>query len=71
MEDRLFRCCGGDAELNKGELAPGVCRRLGSPQEMNCRWRTKYGLMEPLQAKQLQEMQKKNARLKRLFGEPS
>jgi hypothetical protein len=38
---------------------------------MNCRWRTKYGLMEPLQAKQLQEMQKKNARLKRLFGEPS
>ena len=33
------------------------------------RWRTKYGGMDPQMARQLQELQKENARLKRLVAE--
>jgi hypothetical protein len=33
------------------------------------RWRTKYGGMDPQMARQLQELQKENARLKRLVAD--
>lgn len=38
-------------------------------QQTYYRWRTKYGGMEPKMAKQLQELQKENARLKRLVAD--
>jgi transposase-like protein len=58
-----------DLELGKGEKVPEICRKLGSTQLTYYRWRTKYGSMEPKLAKQLQELQKENARLKRLVAE--
>ncbi len=58
-----------DVELGKGEKVPEVCRKLGITQQTYYRWRTKYGSMEPKLAKQLQELQKENARLKRLVAE--
>jgi transposase-like protein len=58
-----------DVELGKGEKFPEVCRKLGITQQTYYRWRTKYGSMEPKLAKQLQELQKENARLKRLVAE--
>ncbi len=45
-----------------------VYRRAVSEQTYY-RWRTKYGGMDPQMAKQLQELQKENARLKRLVAE--
>jgi putative transposase len=58
-----------DVELGKGKKVPEVCRKLGSTQQTYYRWRTKYGSLEPKLAKQLQELQKENARLKRLVAE--
>ncbi len=58
-----------DVELGKGEEFLEAFRKLGSTQQAYCRWRTKYGSMEPKLAKQLQELQKENARLKRLVAE--
>ncbi len=58
-----------EVELGKGEKAPVVCRKLGITQQTYYRWRTKYGSMEPKLAKQLQELQKENARPKRLVAE--
>ncbi len=58
-----------DVELGKGEKAPEVCRKLGITQQTYYRWRTNFGSMEPKLAKQLQELQKENARLKRLVAE--
>lgn len=58
-----------DVELGKGEKVPEVCRKLGITQQTYYRWRTKYGSMEPKLAKQLQELQKEGARLKRLVAE--
>ena len=46
-----------------------VCKQLGISEQTYYRWRTKYGGMDPQMARQLQELQKENARLKRLVAE--
>ncbi len=57
-----------DVSLGKGEKVPEVCKRLGISQQTYYRWRTKYGGMDPQMARQLQDLQKENARLKRLVA---
>jgi putative transposase len=59
-----------DVDLGKGMNVPDVCRRLGVSQQTYYRWRTKFGGMDPKMAKQLQELQKENARLKEACGGP-
>jgi len=58
-----------DVELGKGQKVPEVCRQIGVSEQTYYRWRTKYGGMDPQMAKQLQELQKENARLKRLVAD--
>ena len=55
--------------LGKGEKVPEVCKQLGISEQTYYRWRTKYGGMDPQMARQLQELQKENARLKRLVAD--
>ena len=58
-----------DVELGKGHRVPEVCKQLGISEQTYYRWRTKYGGMDPLMAKQLKEMEKENARLKKLVAD--
>jgi len=58
-----------DVELGKGSKVPDVCRQLGVSEQTYYRWRTKYGGMDPLMAKQMKELEKENARLKRLVAD--
>ncbi len=58
-----------DVDLGKGMNVPDVYRRLGISQQTYYRWRTKFGGMDPKMAKQLQERQKENSRLKKLVTE--
>ena len=58
-----------DVALGKGMKVPEVCRELGISQQTYYRWRTKYGGMDPVMAKQMKEMEKENARLKRLVAD--
>eukprot|EP00752_Nemacystus_decipiens_P016157 g14450.t1 len=58
-----------DIELGKGQKVPEVCRGLGISEQTYYRWRTKYGGMDPVMAKQMKEMQKENARLKKLVAD--
>lgn len=58
-----------DIELGKGLKVPEVCRQLGVSEQTYYRWRTKYGGMDPLMAKQMKAMEKENARLKRLVAD--
>ncbi|MCE9591427.1 MAG: transposase [Planctomycetes bacterium] len=58
-----------DVELGKGQKVPDVCRQLGISEVTYYRWRTKYGGMDPQMARQMQELQKENARLKRLVAD--
>jgi transposase-like protein len=58
-----------DVALGKGKKVPEVCKQLGISEQTYYRWRTKYGGMDPQMARQLQELQKENARLKRLVAD--
>jgi transposase-like protein len=58
-----------DVNLGKNATVPDVCRRLGISQQTYYRWRTKFGGMDPKMAKQLQELQKENSRLKKLVAD--
>lgn len=58
-----------DVSLGKGLKVPEVCRQLGVSEQTYYRWRTKYGGMDPLMAKQMKELEKENARLKKLLAE--
>jgi len=58
-----------DVELGKGSKVAAVCRQLGVSEQTYYRWRTKYGGMDPLMAKQMKEPEKENARLKRLVAD--
>lgn len=54
---------------NQGKTAAEACRALGISEWSFYRWRKKYGGMEKSDAKQLKELEKENARLKRLLAE--
>ena len=58
-----------DVSLGKGLKVPEVCRQLGISEQTYYRWRTKYGGMDPQMARQLRDLEKENARLKRLLAE--
>ena len=58
-----------DVELGKGLRVPEVCKHLGVSEQTYYRWRTKYGGMDPVMAKQLKGMEKENARLRRLVAD--
>ena len=58
-----------DVALGKGLKVPEVCRQLGVSEQTYYRWRTKYGGMDPIMAKQMKELEKENARLKKLLAE--
>ena len=58
-----------DVSLGKGMKVPEVCRQLGVSEQTYYRWRTKYGGMDPLMAKQMKELEKENVRLKKLLAE--
>ena len=47
-----------DVDLGKGLTVPEVCKQLDISQQTYYRWRTKYGGMDPLMAKQLKEMER-------------
>ncbi len=58
-----------DVALGKGQKVPEVCKQLGISEQTYDRWRTKSGGMDPQMARQLRELQKENARLKRLVAD--
>lgn len=58
-----------ERESNQGKTAAEACRTLGVSEWSFYRWRRKYGGMEKSDAKQLRELEKENARLKKLLAE--
>ena len=58
-----------DVALGKGEKVPEVCKQLGISEQTYYRWRKEYGGLRTDQAKRLKELEKENARLKRLLAD--
>jgi putative transposase len=60
-----------EVNLNQGSTVGEVCRKLGISEQTYYRWRKDYGGMRVDQAKRLKELEKENARLKKLVAELS
>ena len=57
--------------LGQGVKMPEVCKRLGVAEQTYYRWRKEYGGLKVNQAKKLKELEKENARLKKLVADLS
>jgi putative transposase len=57
--------------ISQGKSAPIACRDAGISQQSYYRWRKEYGGLELDQAKRLKDLEKENARLKRLVADLS
>jgi transposase-like protein len=55
--------------LGKGFKVPHICNQLGVSEQTYYRWRSDYGGMRTDQAKRLKELEKENARLKKLLAD--
>ena len=58
-----------EVELAKGAKVPAVVRQLGITEQTYYRWRKEYGGLRTDQAKRLKELEKENARLKKLLAD--
>jgi transposase-like protein len=55
--------------LQQGQVVPQVCRQLGVTAQTYYRWRKEYGGMRMDQAKRLKDLEKENARLKKIVAD--
>jgi transposase-like protein len=58
-----------EGELATGSTIPEVARELGISEATFHRWRKQYGGMSQQEAKRLKELEKENARLKKMVAE--
>jgi putative transposase len=58
-----------DAMLGGGASIGQVCQKLGVAEATFHRWRNQYGGMKANEAKRLKELERENARLKKLVAE--
>ena len=60
-----------EVEIANGKTAPQACRDAQITVQTYYRWRKEFGGLKLGQAKRLKELEKENARLKRLVAELS
>jgi putative transposase len=58
-----------DVLIAEGKTVPELCREIGITSQTYYRWRNKYGGMSPDMIKQLRELQKENARLRKVVSD--
>lgn len=58
-----------EIELAKGANTPQACKKAGITEQTFYRWRKEYGGLGVDQAKRLKELEKENARLKRIVAD--
>ncbi len=58
-----------EVELAKGATVDQVCKKMGVTDHTYYWWRAEYGGMRVDEAKRLKELEKENARLKKLVAE--
>jgi len=60
-----------DVLLSQGQTIAQTCKQIGITDQTYYRWRKEYGGLKTDQAKRLKELERENARLKRLVAELS
>ena len=70
-EDIIHKLREAEVLLSQGQTVQEVARQLGIAEQTYYRWRKEYGGMDKSQARHLKELEKENARLKKLVAELS
>ncbi len=60
-----------EIEVGRGKTAAQACKAHGFAEQTYYRWRKEYGGMELNQAKRLKELERENARLKKMVADLS
>lgn len=60
-----------DVELSKGSSIAQACKVIGITDQTYYRWRREYGGLKVDQAKKLKDLERENARLKKLVADLS
>jgi putative transposase len=58
-----------EARLSAGASIPEICREMGISEATYHRWSNQYGGMKADEAKRLKELEKENARLRKIVAE--
>ena len=58
-----------EVELARGATVKDACRKLAITEHTYYRWRREYGGLKLNQAKRLKQLEKENARLKKIVAE--
>ena len=58
-----------DVLLSQGKTVTQTCKQIGVTDQTYYRWRREYGGMKTDQAKRLKELERENARLKKLLAD--
>ncbi len=58
-----------EVELSKGSTTALVCKKIGVTEQTYYRWRKQYGGLRLDQAKRLKQLEKENARLKKVVAD--
>ena len=60
-----------EIEVGKGQTTGLACKQLGFTEQSYYRWRKEYGGLQINQARRLKDLEKENARLKKLVADLS
>ena len=71
VEQIISKLREAEVALAKGQPVGKVARKLGITEQTYYRWRKEYGGIRTDQAKRLKELEKQNARLKKLVADLS
>ena len=58
-----------EVEISKGQTIGQVAKKLGITEQTYYRWRKEYGGLRTDQAKRFKDLERENARLKKLLAE--
>jgi putative transposase len=58
-----------EVELAKGQSTAEVCQKLGIAEQTYYRWRKEYGSLRVDQVRRLKDLERENARLKKLLAD--
>jgi transposase-like protein len=68
-EEIIHKLREAEVWLAQGKKAPEACQKIGVTEQTYYRWRKEYGGLKVDQAKRLKDLEKENARLKKLLAE--
>ena len=71
VEQIISKLRQAEVELSKGSSTSAVCKKLGITENTYYRWRREYGGLRLDQAKRLKDLERENARLKKLVADLS